>query len=142
MFDTELKPDKTIVIAAVVKGKNRDIVQDNLKELRLLCETAGCEIVSQITQELPKLNTATAIGSGKIIELQEIIEEKKITLIVFDDELSPMQTRNLTRELNIKVMDRSSIIIEIFANHAKTQEAKTQVELAHLQYFLPRLTRL
>ena len=142
MHETELKPDKTIIAAVNIKGKNRDITQDNLKELALLCKTAGAEVVQKITQELPKINNATYIGSGKIEEIKEIIKEKDISLIVFDDELSPMQNRNLMKELNIKVSDRSGIILEIFANHAKSQEAKTQVDLAYLQYMLPRLTRL
>jgi GTP-binding protein HflX len=142
MFETERKPDRTIIIAATIKGKNRESTEDSLIELKLLCQTAGCEIVMQIIQELPKINNATCIGSGKVNEIKELINEKDVQLIVFDDELSPMQSRNLIKELNIKVMDRSGIIIEIFANHAKTQEAKTQVELAHLQYMLPRLTRL
>ncbi|MDR0927623.1 MAG: GTPase HflX [Ignavibacteria bacterium] len=142
MFETERKPDRTIIIAATHKGKDRELTEDNLKELRLLCKTAGCDVVMQMTQELVKLNKATCIGSGKVDELREIITEKDIQLIVFDDELTPMQNRNLMEELQIKVMDRSAIILDIFANHAKTPEAKTQVELAHLQYMLPRLTRL
>jgi GTP-binding protein HflX len=142
MFETERKPDKTIIISVTTKGTNREITEDNLKELNLLCKTAGCNVVMQLTQELPKINNATCVGSGKIDEIKEIIKEDDIQLIVFDDELTPMQNRNLMQELNIKVMDRSGIILEIFANHAKTQEAKTQVELAHLQYMLPRLTRL
>jgi GTP-binding protein HflX len=142
MYDTERKPDRTIVIAVTLKGKGRDTIDDNLQELKLLCETAGCEIVMKMTQELTKISSATCIGSGKIEEIKNIIEEQDIQLIVFDDELSPMQTRNLLKELNIKVMDRSGIILDIFALHAKTQEAKTQVDLANLQYMLPRLTRL
>ncbi|MPM62922.1 GTPase HflX [bioreactor metagenome] len=142
MYETEQKPDKTIIIAAAIKGTNRDTVNDNLQELKLLCETAGCDVVLKMTQELPKINKATCIGSGKIEELKNIIIEKDIKIIVFDDELSPMQNRNLTKELKIRVMDRSEIIIDIFAKHAKSQEAKTQVEVAHLQYMLPRLTRL
>ena len=142
MYETEQKPDKTIIAAVMIKGQNRSVTQDNLKELALLCKTAGAEVVQKITQELQKINNATYIGSGKIEEIKEIIKEKDVQLIVFDDELSPMQNRNLMKELNIKVSDRSGIILEIFANHAKSQEAKTQVELAHLQYMLPRLTRL
>ena len=142
MYDTERKPDRTIIIAATTKGTNRELTEDNLKELRLLCKTAGCDVVLKLTQELAKINSATCIGSGKIAEIKEIIADEDIQLIVFDDELTPMQNRNLMQELNIKVMDRSSIILEIFANHAKSQESKTQVELAHLQYMLPRLTRL
>ena len=133
---------KEKMTAATIKGTNRELTEDSLKELKLLCKTAGCEIITQLTQELSKINKATCIGAGKVEEIKQIITDKDIQLIVFDDELSPMQNRNLVKELNIKVMDRSGIILEIFANHAKTQEAKTQVELAHLQYMLPRLTRL
>jgi GTP-binding protein HflX len=142
MYETERKPDRTILIAATVKGTNREKTKEYLDELDFLCENAGAETIHKITQELPKLNNATCIGSGKIEELKQIIREDDIQLVVFDDELSPMQTRNLIKELNIKVMDRSGIILDIFADRAKTQEAKTQVELAHLQYMLPRLTRL
>jgi GTP-binding protein HflX len=142
MHETERKPDRTILIAATLKGKNREQTQEYLKELETLCENDGAEIVQKIVQELPKLNNATCIGKGKIEELKEIIEDENIQLIVFDDELSPMQNRNLIKELNIKVMDRSGIILDIFAERAKTTEAKVQVELAHLQYMLPRLTRL
>ena len=142
MFETERKPDRTIIIAATTKGTNRELTEDNLKELKLLCKTAGCDVVLKLTQELSKINSATCIGSGKISEIKDVINDEDIQLIVFDDELTPMQNRNLMEEFNIKVMDRSGIILDIFANHAKSQEAKTQVELAHLQYMLPRLTRL
>ena len=142
MYETERKPDRTLVVAVVTKGTNRVATDENLAELKLLCQTAGCEVVLQMTQELSKISNATCVGSGKVAEIIDLIKARDLQLVVFDDELTPMQSRNLTRELNIKVMDRSGIIIEIFANHAKTQESKTQVELAHLQYMLPRLTRL
>jgi len=142
MYETNRQPDRTIIIAATTKGTSRKLTEDNLKELHLLCKTVGCDVILKLTQELSKINSATCIGSGKISEIKGIILDEGVQLIVFDDELSPMQNRNLMRELNIKVMDRSGIILEIFSNHAKSQEAKTQVELAHLQYMLPRLTRL
>ena len=141
MYETNRNPDRTIIISVIPKGTNRTSNEDNLKELKLLCKTAGCNVVLQLTQELPKINNATCVGTGKLEEIKEIIKDEDIQLIVFDDELSPMQNRNLMRELNIKVMDRSGIILEIFATHARSQEARLQVELAYLQYMLPRLTR-
>jgi len=141
MYETNVKPDRTIIISVITKGTNRELNEDNLKELKLLCKTAGCDVVLKLTQELPKINNATCVGTGKLEEIKEIIKEEDIQLIVFDSELSPMQNRNLMRELNIKVMDRSGIILEIFATHARSQEARLQVELAYLQYMLPRLTR-
>lgn len=92
MHETERKPDRTVIIAVTTKGTDRQQTEDSLKELKLLCQTAGCEIVMQITQELPKINNRTCIGSGKIEEIKELIQIKDIQLLVFDDELSPMQS--------------------------------------------------
>lgn len=142
MYEVEKAAEKTMLISVNVKGTNREEAKEHLEELAFLVKTAGADVVYKVYQELPKLNHATCIGSGKIKEIKEIIEEKEITLVVFDDDLTPMQNRNLVRELNVKVLDRSGIILDIFASRAKTQEAKLQVELAQLQYLLPRLTRL
>lgn len=142
MYDTEKKAEKAMLVSVNIKGVDREQATEYFEELAFLVKTAGAEVVYKVYQELPKINKATCLGSGKIIELKKIIEEKEITLVVFDDDLTPMQNRNLLKELNVKVLDRSYIILDIFASRAKTQEAKIQVELAHLQYMLPRLTRL
>jgi GTP-binding protein HflX len=112
-----------------------------LDELALLADTAGAEVVARITQDRDRIEPSTFIGKGKVEELKTLVAEQEIPLVIFDDDLSAVQVRNLERELQCKVLDRSALILAIFANRAKTNEAKTQVELAQLQYLLPRLTR-
>jgi len=138
----ENKREKAIAISAKRKGSDRDLAWQELEELAFLADTAGAGVVQKIYQELPKISSSTVIGSGKVAEVREIIDADGITLAIFDDDLTPAQVRNLEREFNIKVMDRSGIILDIFATRAKSNEAKTQVELAQLQYLLPRLTRM
>ena len=142
MHETAKQIEKAIAIAVGKKGSDRVQAFEFLDELAFLAETAGADVSQKIYQELPKPSSATAIGKGKVEELKQIVEDEKITLLIFDDDLTPVQVRNLERELNIKVMDRSGIILDIFASRAKTTEAKTQVELAQMQYLLPRLTRM
>jgi GTP-binding protein HflX len=115
---------------------------EHLEELEFLAETAGAEIIEKFYQELESFNTSTMVGKGKLEEIKESIEAEKITIVIFDDDLNPVQARNLGNELKVKVLDRSGLILDIFAKRAKTLEAKTQVELAQLQYMLPRLTRM
>jgi len=134
--------ERAIACSVKRKGSNREEALEDLEELVFLAETAGAEVVHKIYQELPKINSATVIGKGKLQEIKQIVKEDNIKLIIFDDNLSPAQVNNLEKELNIKVTDRSGIILDIFATRAKTNEAKTQVELAQLQYILPRLTRM
>ncbi len=138
----EEQRERAIACSVKVKGSNREEAMEDLDELVFLAETAGAEIIHKIYQELPKINSATVLGKGKLEEVKQIVKEDNITLIIFDDNLSPAQVNNLEKELNIKVTDRSSIILDIFATRARTNEAKTQVELAQLQYILPRLTRM
>ncbi|MFP4370563.1 MAG: GTPase HflX [Candidatus Kapaibacterium sp.] len=136
------KPEKAIAASVIRKGGDREKALEYLDELEFLAETAGAEVVEKIYQELENPNSATVVGKGKLEELKLTIEDEGINLIIFDDDLSPAQVRNLEKALDIKVMDRSGIILDIFAGRAKTLEAKTQVELAQLQYMLPRLTRM
>jgi GTP-binding protein HflX len=124
------------------KRTNREEALEHLDELAFLAETAGAEVVHKIYQALDRPDGATAIGRGKVAEVKELIEQDSIQLVIFDDDLTPAQVRNLERELQVKIMDRSGIILDIFAARARTTEAKLQVELAQLQYMLPRLTRL
>ena len=142
MYETEEQKERAIAISVVQKGSDRDIALEHLDELEFLAETAGADVIEKIYQELAKPDPKTVIGKGKKEELKTIIEEEEISLIIFDDDLSPAQVRNLENSLQVKVIDRSGLILDIFATRAKTTEAKTQVELAQLQYTLPRLTRL
>ncbi len=142
LYETSEKVEKALAIAVVRKGADKDKVFDYLDELEELADTAGAQVVEKIYQELAKPNSSTAIGSGKVEEIKQIIEESDIQIIIFDDDLTPAQLRNLEEEWKIKVIDRSGLILDIFAKHARTLEAKTQVELAQLQYLLPRLTRM
>ena len=142
MHDLVAKPERAMAVSVGRKGANRDIVFEYLKELESLAETAGAEIVEKVYQELDQPNRTTMVGSGKLEEIKLSILENGIVMLIFDDDLSPMQVRNLEKELKIKVIDRSGLILDIFAKHARTNEAKLQVELAQLQYILPRLTRM
>ncbi len=142
MHDLTAKREKALAIAVVRKGANRELVFDYLDELEELADTAGADILEKTYQELAKPSSSTAVGSGKVQELKELIQEQGINLVIFDDDLSPAQVRNLEKEWSTKVIDRSGLILDIFAKHARSLEAKTQVELAQLQYLLPRLTRM
>lgn len=142
MHDFTDTKEKAIAIAIGKKGADRVIAFEHLNELEFLAETAGAVIIEKIYQELANPNRSTVIGTGKLEEIKLIIEEKGITLVIFDDDISPMQLRNLEKALQIKVVDRSGLILDIFARHARSQEAKVQVELAQSQYLLPRLTKM
>lgn len=142
MHDLTAKREKALAVAVVRKGANRELVFDYLDELEELADTAGADILEKTYQELAKPSSSTAVGSGKVQELKETIQEQGINLVIFDDDLSPAQVRNLEKEWAIKVIDRSGLILDIFAKHARSIEAKTQVELAQMQYLLPRLTRM
>ncbi len=142
LYETLEKQERAVAISVVRKGADREKTRENLEELAFLAETAGAEVVELIYQELAKPSKSTAIGKGKVAELRELIIEREINLVIFDDDLTPAQVRNLETELQVKVMDRSGIILDIFAERAQTNEAKTQVELAQLQYMMPRLTRM
>jgi GTP-binding protein HflX len=119
----------------------RQRVEEYIDELALLADSAGAEVVGTIIQERQNIDAAFFIGSGKAQELAEFVDKAKINLVIFDDDLSAVQVRNLERIIKCKIVDRSGIILDIFASRARTSEAKTQVELAQLQYMLPRLTR-
>jgi GTP-binding protein HflX len=116
--------------------------REHIEELRFLAETAGAQTEHIFLQNLPVPNPKTYVGSGKIDEIREYIKAKDITLVIFDDELSPSQLRNIEKILECKILDRTILILDIFASRAMTYHAKTQVELAQLQYMLPRLTGL
>lgn len=142
LHETDKKPEQAILIAVVAKGSNRKKTKEYLQELGQLADTAGAVVVETVTQELEKPNPATALGKGKVEEVKLLAMELEANLVIFDDELSPAQIRNLEDAMEVKIMDRSGLILDIFVKHARTSEAKTQVELAQLEYMLPRLTRL
>ncbi len=115
---------------------------DHLEELTRLVDTAGAEVVGRISQQITAPNPATLIGEGKVEEVARAVAESGATLVIFDEELSPVQGANLERALEVRVMDRPEVILDIFSTRARSHEAKLQVELAQLEYLLPRLTRM
>ena len=120
----------------------RRVVDDHLRELAELTDTAGASIVGELVQQIDKPHPATYLGSGKIDELRDRVNETDASLVIFDDELSPSQGKNIEDAIGKRVMDRAELILDIFATRARTSEAKMQVELAQLEYMLPRLTRM
>ncbi len=116
-------------------------VEDSLNELHLLVETAGAEVTDRVMQKVSRVNAATYVGKGKVSEIKQLAGQRHTDLIIFDDELSPVQLRNLEKLLSCKLLDRSALILDIFALHARSATAKTQVELAQLEYLRTRLTR-
>ena len=134
--------EKAVFIGVLKQGDEEARVNEYLDELEFLAETAGVEGHGRFVQKVDKADPRTYIRSGKLEEIKTFIEENEIDVAIFDDELSPTQLRNIERELNIKILDRTNLILDIFAQRAKTAYAKTQVELAQYQYLLPRLTRM
>jgi len=131
------------VLVGVIKQYETDEqTKEYLEELQFLVETAGAETVKTFTQKLQKPDRSTFVGAGRLEEIKAFVIEEEIDIVVFDDELSPSQLRNIENELQVKILDRNNLILDIFAGRAQTAQAKSQVELAQLQYLLPRLTRL
>jgi GTPase len=137
------KPRETAVLVAVPGYRQTDEqTNEYLDELAFLTETAGAESVKRFVQKLDKPDRATFVGSGKLEEIKSFIVEHNTDMVIFDDDLSPSQVRNIERELQVKIVDRSLLILDIFALRAKTAQAHAQVEIAQYQYLLPRLTNL
>jgi GTP-binding protein HflX len=140
----ELASPRAVLVAVEIK-ESRPLfsAEDSLDELALLAQTAGVEVCGRVIQKLPQINSATFIGAGKLGEIAELLPELKANMVIFDDELSPRHQRELEKTLgeNIRVLDRSALILDIFAQHAQTREGALQVELAQYEYRLPRLTR-
>ncbi|MBU0559614.1 MAG: GTPase HflX [Bacteroidota bacterium] len=135
------KKELAILIGVKTSQISGRLVEEHLQELEMLTETAGAETVLKITQDRSRIDPAFFIGKGKAEEVAELVKLNDITLVIFDDDLNPTQLRNLEKLIDRKILDRSGLILDIFVSHAKTNQAKTQVELAQLQYMLPRLTR-
>jgi len=133
---------QTVLVGIITQNQTEEQVNEYLDELAFLAETAGIIPGKCFTQKLDYPNPVTFVGSGKLQEIKEYMEENEIGLVIFDDELSPKQIRNIEKELQVKILDRTSLILDIFAMRAQTAYAKTQVELAQYQYLLPRLTRM
>ena len=131
--------ENTVLIGVVTRDQDRDKSTEYLDELEFLTTTAGGIVVKRFTQNLDKPNPKTFLGTGKIKEVLEFIEAEKIQTVIFDDELSPAQERNISKIFNCKILDRTNLILDIFAQRATTSYARTQVELAQCQYLLPRL---
>ena len=133
--------ERCVIVGVSTRSVGREETEEYLDELALLADTAGAEVVARMSQDRDRIDAATFIGKGKVEEIHQMVLEQAIQLVIFDDDLNAVQVRNLERILECKVLDRSGLILDIFASRAKSNEAKTQVELAQLQYFLPRLTR-
>ncbi len=133
--------EKAIIVAIKTNSLSHDELSEHLSEMKELARTAGATVVKNLVQEKDRPDPAFFIGKGKSEELLQLAELFDVNLIIFDDDLSPVQIRNLEKLLNRKIVDRSGLILDIFSSHAKTKEAKTQVELAQYEYLLPRLTR-
>lgn len=139
---SENKNEQAVLVGIITQEQKEEQVKEYLDELAFLSDTAGIEPVKSFTQKLDYANPVTFVGTGKINEIKQYIDEHEIGIAVFDDELSPKQLRNIEKELDVRVLDRTSLILDIFAMRAQTSYAKTQVELAQYQYLLPRLTRM
>lgn len=138
-FITAKQAERAVLVGVMLPGQSDEEVNDYLDELAFLTETAGASVVSRFTQKLERPNPRTFIGSGKVEQIARFIEDNDINLIVFDDELTPTQLRNLEGLFRKKILDRTNLILDVFAQRAKTAYAKTQVELAQYQFLLPRL---
>ncbi|MBO7408426.1 MAG: GTPase HflX [Paludibacteraceae bacterium] len=135
--------ERAILVGLITPSQPEERTEEYLDELAFLADTRDIEPVKRFVQRVANPDTNTYVGSGKLAEIKDYIAERRpIDLVIFDDELSPRQLRNIERELNVRVMDRTILILEIFVQRAQTSYAKTQVEMAHLQYMLPRLTRM
>ncbi|WP_316810673.1 GTPase HflX [Pedobacter heparinus] len=142
LYDTAVKQERAVLVGVIRPGEKPEETREYLDELAFLVDTAGGLVEHEFTQKMLKPDRATFVGTGKLEEIQAYVKSEEIDMVVFDDELSPSQLRNIEKELQVKILDRSNLILDIFAGRAQTAQAKTQVELAQLQYLLPRLTRL
>ena len=132
-----------VVLVGLITNRNDEIhIDEYLDELAFLAETAGGVAIKRFVQRIDRPDPRTFVGSGKLLEISEFVKENNIDLVVFDDELSPSQIRNIENELECKILDRNNLILDIFASRARTAHARTQVELAQYEYLLPRLTRM
>lgn len=139
---TSVPTETAVLVSVISKAQNAEQVKEFLEELKFLAETAGAKTKQQFTQSLTKPDPKTYVGSGKLKEIYNYADEHEIDMVIFDDELTPSQLRNIERELKCRILDRNNLILDIFAKRARTSQARTQVELAQYKYLLPRLTRM
>lgn len=139
---SDVQSEKAVLVGLITPEQDEIRIKEYLDELAFLADTAGVTSVKRFVQRMDTPNTATFVGSGKLGEIKEYVVENEIGVVIFDDELSARQIRNIEKELQVKILDRTNLILDIFAGRAQTAHAKTQVELAQYQYMLPRLTRL
>ena len=143
MIEVRAPVERAILVAAPRKGStDARHLEEHLEELTRLVDTAGADVVGRFSQQVVSPNPATLLGEGKVDELRAMVADLDATLVIFDEELSPVQGANLERDLKVRVMDRPEVILDIFSTRARSHEAKLQVELAQLEYLLPRLTRM
>ena len=138
----QLPPERVVLVAVSRKEDSDSRVREYLDELEFLAHTAGAETIKRFTQKLERPDPRTYVGKGKLDEITSFIKDNKIVVAIFDDELSPSQLRNIEKIAGCRVLDRTNLILDIFAKRARTAQARTQVELAQYQYLLPRLTRM
>jgi len=142
MLETAPNTETAVIVGLINQGQDEKQVKEYLDELEFLVDTAGAKVLKRFTQKLDFPNKATFVGSGKLDEIGNYIKVTEADTVIFDDELSPTQLRNIEKILECKILDRTNLILDIFAKRAQTAHAKTQVELAQYKYMLPRLTRL
>ena len=142
LAEQEGKTERVFLVGAELKQANTFDVNESMEELAELATTAGATIIGEGTQKLDRPHVATFIGKGKAGEFAELAKQGEVDTVIFDEELSPAQTRNLERIFDCKVLDRTALILDIFAQRARTREGKMQIEMAQLQHILPRLTRM
>lgn len=141
-FSTKKRKETAVLVALISQGQPAHKVEEYLDELAFLAETSGAVTKKKFTQKLDKPDVAFFVGKGKLEEIQEYVQSHEIDMVIFDDDLSPSQVRNIENKLKCKILDRSLLILNIFSIRAKTAQAKSQVELAQYQYILPRLTKM
>jgi len=140
MIETSRPLERAILVGIIYPGQDEREAEDYLRELSFLTETAGAEPMKRFVQKLDAPNPRTFVGSGKIGEVALFVKENNVDIAIFDDELSPSQIRNIEKAIDCRILDRTNLILDIFARRARTSHARTQVELAQYQYLLPRLT--
>ena len=142
MIETAPVTEKAVIVGLINQNQDERQVMEYLDELEFLADTSGAVVLKKFTQKLDAPNRATFVGPGKLEEIGNYMKAMEIDTVIFDDELTPLQLRNIERTIECKVLDRTNLILDIFASRAKTANAKMQVELAQYQYLLPRLTRM
>jgi GTP-binding protein HflX len=142
LYDTRKKQERCVLVAAVPQGQKEEQAQEYLDELSFLVLTAGGKVIKRFMQRVTHPNPKTYVGEGKLEEIANYVKDNEADAVIFDDELTPSQIRNVEKVLNCKILDRTNLILDIFAANARTAQARFQVELAQAQYLFPRLTRM